>query len=270
MPESNDQLTLVRIIGALLFSAKKPLKLEEIRKLLAETAETDEESACREFAKVKESEIAAALEQIKIGYIQTAHGVQVVEVAGGFRLQTDPACSPWLRRLLNTGRPSKLSKPTLETLAIIAYRQPIARSEIEAVRGVSVDSIVRNLMECGLIKITGRSTLPGHPLLYGTTQLFLEHFGLQSIDHLPGIEQLRRKEEERSRASAAKAKAQTEETHEGENAAEENDVTIDDKEDEYEDDDAEEDSDDEETEKEAEEAQNDAEQPSETNQEGEK
>jgi len=215
MSEANEQLTLTKIIGALLFSAKKPLKPGEIRKLLSETAETEDESICRQFAKVNENEIAAAVEQIKVGYIQAANGVQVIEVAGGFRLQTAPSCSPWLRRLLNTGRPSKLSKPTLETLAIIAYRQPIARSEIESVRGVSVDAIVRNLMECGLIKITGRSNLPGHPLLYGTTQLFLEHFGLQSIDHLPGIEQLRRKEEERARA-ARQESAQPEENSKAE------------------------------------------------------
>ena len=214
MPEANEQLTLKKIIGALLFAAKKPLKPDEIKKLFADTADPgsaggfaearmEEENICRQFAKVKESEIAAAIEQIKIEYIQSANGIQMIEVAGGFRLQTDSLCAPWLRRLLNTGRPCKLSKPTLETLAIIAYRQPVTRAEIEAVRGVSVDAIVRHLMECGLIKITGRSNLPGHPLLYGTTQLFLEHFGLQSIDHLPGIEQLRRKEEERARAARA-------------------------------------------------------------------
>jgi len=197
MTVPNEQLTLKKIIGAMLFAARKPLKPAELKTIFSDTSADGEEAGCGQFAKIKESEICAALEQIKIDLIQTATGIHLAEVAGGFRLQTDPECGPWVRRLLNSGKPNHLSKPALETLAIIAYRQPVTRTEIESVRGVNIDHIMRNLLECQLIKIVGRSKLPGHPMLYGTTQIFLEHFGLQSIDHLPGIEQLRRKEEER-------------------------------------------------------------------------
>lgn len=207
MTDASGKTTLKEIIGAMLFASNKPLSTSDIRKIFTETAANEEEETCREMARVKESDIAGALEHLKMELIQQSQGVTLIEVAGGFRLQTDPKCSPWLRQLLNSGKPSKLSKPALETLAIIAYRQPITRSEIEAVRGVNVDNMVRHLMECQLIKIAGRSSLPGHPLLYGTSQLFLEHFGLQSIDHLPGIEQLRRKDEERMRE---RSKSQTE------------------------------------------------------------
>jgi segregation and condensation protein B len=233
MPGQNNQLTLKKIVGAMLFAARKPLKLAELKTIFADTPQIEEEAVCRQFAKVKESELIAVMEQIKTELRQAANGIQLLEVAGGYRLQTDADCAPWLRQLLNSGRPSRLSKPTLETLAIIAYRQPVTRAEIESVRGVNVDAIVRHLLDCQLIKITGRSNLPGHPMLYGTTQLFLEHFGLQSIEHLPGIEQLRRKEEER--IQAARKKTGPEETKDSD-------------EDEVEDDDDDEDEEDEETE----------------------
>lgn len=181
----------------MLFASKRPLSAAELKKIFAQTAENEDDPISRQFSKVKENEIAAVLEQIKTELLQMSSGILLAEVAGGFRLQSEPDCSPWLRQLLNSGRPNRLSKPALETMAIIAYRQPVTRAEIESVRGVNVDAIMRHLLECELIKIMGRSSLPGHPMLYGTSQLFLEHFGLQSIDHLPGIEQLRRKEEER-------------------------------------------------------------------------
>lgn len=124
-------------------------------------------------------------------------GIILAEVAGRFRFQTDPTGGPWVRQLLNLDKPTRLSKPALETLAIIAYRQPITRAEIEAVRGVNIDSMMRNLLDLQLIRVLGRSELPGHPALYGTTNLFLEHFGLSSVKNLPGIEQLARREAER-------------------------------------------------------------------------
>jgi segregation and condensation protein B len=121
-------------------------------------------------------------------------GFSIAEVANGYRLVNDASCGPWLRRLLEKGKPSRLSPPALETLAIIAYRQPCTRAEIEAVRGVEVDQMVRNLLELQLIRLVGRSELPGRPWLIGTTQKFLEHFGLNSLDDLPGVEELRRME----------------------------------------------------------------------------
>jgi segregation and condensation protein B len=105
--------------------------------------------------------------------------------------------------MLDVGKPTKLSRPALETLAIIAYRQPISRAEMEGVRGVTVDHVLRMLMEMQLIKIVGRSELPGRPMLYGTTQLFLEHFGLKDIKQLPGIEELARMEVQKRKETPA-------------------------------------------------------------------
>jgi segregation and condensation protein B len=96
-----------------------------------------------------------------------------------------------VRQLYPGPKPARLSPPALETLAIIAYRQPLTRAEIEGVRGVSIEGVLQNLMERGLVKIAGRAELPGRPLLYETTQFFLEHFGLRSLDELPNAEELR-------------------------------------------------------------------------------
>ncbi|MCL1856786.1 MAG: SMC-Scp complex subunit ScpB [Kiritimatiellaeota bacterium] len=115
-------------------------------------------------------------------------GMDVVEVSGGYRLQTHPECGPWVRKMLNRGKPTRLSRPTIETLAIIAYRQPIARSEIESIRGVSVGHVIKALMEMQLVRITGRSELPGRPFLFGTTTAFLDHFGLKDLDDLNAIQ----------------------------------------------------------------------------------
>ncbi|MCL1887929.1 MAG: SMC-Scp complex subunit ScpB, partial [Kiritimatiellaeota bacterium] len=115
-------------------------------------------------------------------------GVSLVERQGGWRFQSQAAAGPWLRQLLKAGRPQRLSRSALETLAIIAYRQPISKSEIEAVRGVGVDHLVKALMELHLIRITGRSELPGRPFLYGTTAAFLDHFGLRNLGELNAVD----------------------------------------------------------------------------------
>ena len=118
--------------------------------------------------------------------------MEVAEVAGGYRLQTDAACGDWVRRMLNRGKPQRISRPMVETLAIVAYRQPISRSEIESIRGVGVGHVIKALMEMQLVRIVGRSDLPGRPFLFGTTTGFLDHFGLKSLNDLnamqPGIE----------------------------------------------------------------------------------
>jgi segregation and condensation protein B len=184
-----------QIIGAMLFVNKQPLTAAEMRKVFVQVAEgrTD---AMKDFAKVSEKDILEALEQLKADLAERHTGIHLTEMAGGFRLENDANCGPWLRRLLQKGRPNRLSRPALETLAIIAYRQPVVRSEIEAVRGVAVDAILRNLMEMQLIKIVGRSELPGRPWQFGTTSKFLEHFGLKALDDLPGTDELRRMEKE--------------------------------------------------------------------------
>lgn len=192
---------LKQLIGAMLFAAKHPLTVAEIRRVLKEVGETHR-AVGKDFARASEADIRRAVQDARQDLQQARLGFEVTEVAKGFRLVNDSACGPWLRTLLEKGKPSRLSPPALETLAIIAYRQPCTRAEIEAVRGVEVDQMVRNLLEMQLIRMVGRSELPGRPWLLGTTQTFLEHFGLNSLEDLPGIEELRRIEAEQSRAKA--------------------------------------------------------------------
>lgn len=193
---------LTQVLGAMMFGARQPVSAAEMRRVLQEVAATHPEAG-EVFATIGEPEIVAALDELKRDLAERHIGLRLVEVAGGLRFQTDAECAPWLRHLLDIGKPARLTRPTLETLAIIAYRQPVTRAEIESVRGVTVDTIVRNLMELQLVRIVGRSPLPGRPLLLGTTQLFLEHFGLKDLKELPGIEQLCRKEHELMRRPPA-------------------------------------------------------------------
>ena len=114
-------------------------------------------------------------------------GVELVEASGGYRFQTASDCGKWVRKMLNKGKPARLSRPAIETLAIIAYRQPVSRSEIESIRGVYAGHVVKALMEMQLVRIIGRSDLPGRPFLFGTTPAFLDHFGLKSLKDLEPI-----------------------------------------------------------------------------------
>jgi segregation and condensation protein B len=129
-------------------------------------------------------------------YDQDATAFQVEELAGGFQLLTRPDYHPWLLRLRRTGGDLRLSPPARETLAIIAYRQPIVRADIEAIRGVQCSDVLRLLMEKGLIRIAGRDESLGRPVLYGTTRKFLQMFGLKSLKELPAAEDLRPPAEE--------------------------------------------------------------------------
>jgi segregation and condensation protein B len=175
-----------------------------IRRILQETAETyGEETAGLGLS--KEAEIKKALEMLQSDCTTGRPGFDLVETAEGFRFQSDPAGGPWVRHMLDVGKPSRLSRPGLETLAIIAYRQPVSRSEIEGVRGVAVDHVIRMLMEMQLIKIVGRSELPGRPMLYGTTALFLEHFGMKDLKDLPGIAEMARMDALRAKLAAGAA-----------------------------------------------------------------
>ena len=183
-------MNLSRVIEALLFSAHKPLSTEEIVDVLRSAGAEDNFSP-NEFAKIKPAEVAAALEQLKVEYIQNEHGFQIAEKAGGWQLTSDPKYAQWVRGLFPAPKPSRLSSPALETLAIIAYRQPITRADVEAVRGVTIDGVLQTLMERGLVKISGRAEIPGRPLLYETTEFFLDHFGLRNLDELPNVEELR-------------------------------------------------------------------------------
>ena len=187
---------LKQIIGALLFAAKTPMGLKEITRVVKETGGVYGGYA-KDFAAVADADVESALTVLRQELENHKLGVHVTEIAGGYRLQNDSSCGPWLRFMLEKGRGHRLSKPALETMAIIAYRQPCTRAEIEAVRGVAVDQILRNLLDMQLVRIAGRSDLPGKPWLFGTTQKFLEYFGLKDVKDLPGIEELRRMEAER-------------------------------------------------------------------------
>ncbi len=195
-------MTLIRVIEALLFSAQKPLSIREIATAI-KGAENDPAGAGpNEFARVRETEVAAALEQLKIEYIEQQRAFQLTEKAEGWQLATDPQYAQWVRQLFPAPKPARLSAPALETLAIIAYRQPITRADVEAVRGVNIDGVLQTLIERGLVKIAGRAEIPGRPLLYETTQFFLDHFGLRNLEELPNVEELRKRDLPVARAVA--------------------------------------------------------------------
>lgn len=116
-------------------------------------------------------------------------GIRLVEVAGGYQLRTAKANADWVKKFLG-GRPARMSKATLETLAIIAYRQPITKAEVEAIRGVDVDGVLTTLLERSLIRAVGRKDVPGRPFLYGTTAEFLQLFNLKDLSHLPTLKEM--------------------------------------------------------------------------------
>jgi segregation and condensation protein B len=184
------QVTLPRVLEALLFSAQKPLTFRELAAAI-KSAGGEDELLPNEFGKIKEAEVAAALEELKVEYIGQQRAFQLTEKADGWQLVTDPQYGRWVQQLFPAAKPARLSSPALETLAIIAYRQPITRADVEIVRGVNIDGVLQTLMERGLVKIGGRADIPGRPLLYETTQLFLDHFGLRNLDELPNVEELR-------------------------------------------------------------------------------
>jgi segregation and condensation protein B len=184
-------MNLSRVIEALLFSAQKPLSISE---MVTAIKDAEDEDSPNEFSRVRQAEVAAALEQLKVEYIEQERAFQLTEKAEGWQLATDTKYAQWVRQLFPAAKPARLSAPALETLAIIAYRQPITRADVEAVRGVNIDGVLQTLMERGLVKIAGRAEIPGRPLLYETTQFFLDHFGLRNLDELPNVEELRRRD----------------------------------------------------------------------------
>jgi segregation and condensation protein B len=185
---------LTFILESLLFSAQKPLSVKELRDVLAIAAEhEDADATAKSLAKTKESELTAALEQLAREHETAARSYRLACVAGSWQFVTQPEFSQWLRALVGVKiRPSRLSQPALETLAIIAYRQPITRAEVEQIRGVNVDGTMQTLLERGLVESVGRAEVVGRPNTYGTTALFLEYFGLRGLEDLPAADELRR------------------------------------------------------------------------------
>ncbi len=161
------------IIEALLFVAGEPVTLDTLRKIV----EVDKYNTDR------------ILRDLINDYSINNSGLLILEVAGGFQMVTNPASAPWIKKLLSTAMPKRLTQSSLETIAIIAYRQPIIKAEIEAIRGVNSDGVVKTLLDRSLIKILGRKEAPGRPLMYGTTQEFLQYFGLKDLAELPTLKE---------------------------------------------------------------------------------
>lgn len=164
-----------RIVEALLFAVQEPISVRKISEIIEGT---------------EAKEIREVIQQLRDEYDSHDRVFQIEEIANGFQLLSRPEYHEWISKIRKKSGESKLSQPALETLSIIAYKQPIIRAEIEAIRGVQSGQMIRTLIEKGLVKITGRDEVLGRPLLYGTTTKFLDHFGLKSIKDLPKVEDL--------------------------------------------------------------------------------
>jgi segregation and condensation protein B len=184
---------LHRVIESILFASQKPVSVKELTAILkGATNAAGENSIVPDFGKLTADQISEAIHVLETEYAAAGVAFEVRENAAGWQLVTRADFAPWLRQIFPENRPAKLSAPALETLAIIAYRQPITRADIEAVRGVAVDGVMQTLLDRGLVRIAGRSDIPGRPLLYETTQHFMEHFGLKDLDDLPNAGELRK------------------------------------------------------------------------------
>ncbi|MBM3856468.1 MAG: SMC-Scp complex subunit ScpB [Verrucomicrobia bacterium] len=199
---------LSEIVEALLFASQKAVTLKELLGYFKGAAAAAPESAASAFTSLKEKDLVEVLDTLKQEIASSNRPYELRETASGWQLVTASPFAPWLRQLFPEARPTRLSAPALETLAIIAYRQPIIRADIEAVRGVAVDGVMQTLLDRGLIRIAGRSEVPGRPLLYTTTQAFLDHFGLRALEELPNAAELRYIPLPQSAASSAAAEAE--------------------------------------------------------------
>ncbi|MCE9609657.1 MAG: SMC-Scp complex subunit ScpB [Chthoniobacter sp.] len=185
-------MTLKQVIEALVFASPKPITTKEIVAALRAAGEGTEDQEAKDFAAAKEANVLEVLAEVQADLVASGRAFQLVERVNGWTLVSDPACAQWVRQLYPEAKPTRLTGPQLETLAIIAYRQPVTRADCEAVRGVSVDGVMQVLLDRSLVKIAGRAEVPGRPLLYSTTEYFLQHFGLKTTDELPNASELKR------------------------------------------------------------------------------
>ena len=169
-----ERADLKSIVESLLFVADGPLTLQRLEEVV--------EGSSRD-------EVRSVLQELQAELDRERRGVRLVEIASGYQLRTPKVNADWVKKLLG-GRPPRMSRATLETLAIIAYRQPITRAEIEAIRGVDVDGVVGTLLERNLIRAVARKDVPGRPFLYGTTPEFLQLFNLKDLTHLPTLKEM--------------------------------------------------------------------------------
>ena len=213
--------SLQEIVGALLFASETPLTAADIRECVRSVApeEGDNTDVMGVYQSCTAREIDAAIHGLEKELERSGVGFHLVCTGGTYRLQTAPSCGRYVRALLKLDKPSRLSRASLETLAIVAYRQPITKAEVEQIRGVAVDTIMKTLVDLQLVRLVGKSELPGHPFLYGTTPFFLEHFGLSSLGDLNAIDPTLQRADPRARAAAYKKPVQ--EKTELEQAAEE-------------------------------------------------
>jgi segregation and condensation protein B len=201
-------MQLSAIVEALLIASQNPLPSEEIARLVRARVAEAEDVKARETEEGKESpalpdwlvglavtsseKIAEAISELNVAYQETGRAFTIIERPKGWKLYTRLDYGDFVRQLFPGRKPERMSGPAMETLAIIAYRQPITKAAIEAVRGVACDGMIQKLLDRDLIRIGGRAELPGRPLLYETTDLFFEHFGIRSIDDLPNASELRK------------------------------------------------------------------------------
>jgi segregation and condensation protein B len=169
-----EENNLKSAIEALIFASDKPVTIEQIKKILG----VSEGASLRKV-----------IEELKAEYETQNRGLRIIEIAGGFQMIAAIAFSPFLKKLFKYRFNDKLSKPALESLAIIAYKQPLTKAEIESLRNVNVDGVMKSLLDKNLIRICGRKKVPGRPFVFGTTRQFLEHFGLNSLEELPKMDE---------------------------------------------------------------------------------
>ena len=174
--EAIDARELKAILEAVLFVSPEPMPVARLMSILG---------------MVSRAEVVQALGLLTHDLDQDGRGIQLVQIAGGYRLVTKQEYGPWLKRMDKAKAAQKLSRSALESLAIIAYKQPLVRAEIEEIRGVETSGVLRTLCERKLVRIVGRKDVPGRPIMYGTTKFFLEHFGLQDLSQLPPLREFK-------------------------------------------------------------------------------
>jgi len=172
-PSGQPQNNTKAVLEALLFASERPLTLEQMKNTL-DNLETNE--------------IRGLLAELDLEYEKANRGMRIIEIAGGFQMITAPGFASFLKKLYKQRNIERLSQPALETLAIVAYKQPVTKMEIEALRNVNIDGVMQTLLDKEMIRVTGRKNAPGRPKVYGTTRQFMEHFGLKSLEELPKIE----------------------------------------------------------------------------------
>ena len=176
-PQIREESEAKRVIEAILFTSGRPVMPSDLKRSLG--------------SGYTEAKIEKLVRQLQTEYDREGRSFKIVEIAGGFECSTDPKYAPWILKLELQKRSRQATQSALETLAIIAYKQPTTRAEIEDLRGVDVTGVITTFKERNLIKIVGKKEVPGHPFLYGTTEKFLEHFGLKSIQNLPDISEIK-------------------------------------------------------------------------------